>query len=90
MIYIFSVCLQTIYILIFHMAEYKSTFFGTIQIYSNLHTTRRSWFMSLILATQEAGMRRIEIQGQSRQIVHQTLSQKHTQHKTGLAEWLKW
>jgi hypothetical protein len=45
--------------------------------------------MPVILATQEAEIRRIEVQSQPRQIVCETLSQK-TLHKTGLMEWLKW
>jgi hypothetical protein len=44
--------------------------------------------MPIILATQEVEIRRIAIQSQPRQIVHETLSQK-THHKKGLVEWLK-
>jgi predicted GNAT family N-acyltransferase len=44
----------------------------------------------VILATQEAVIRRIVVQSQPRgQIVPKTLSQK-TQHMKGLEEWLKW
>jgi hypothetical protein len=39
------------------------------------------WFMSVILATQEAENRRIGVQGQPRQIVQETLSQKYPTHK---------
>jgi hypothetical protein len=44
----------------------------------------------VIFTTREAKIRRITIQSQSRQIVHETLSGKNTQHKTVLVEWLKW
>jgi hypothetical protein len=37
---------------------------------------------------QEAEIRRIEVQSQPRQIVHETLSQKSL-HTKGLVEWLK-
>jgi hypothetical protein len=47
------------------------------------------WLMPVILATQEAEIRRITVQSQSRQIVfHQTLSQKPFT-KIRLVEWLK-
>jgi hypothetical protein len=49
---------------------------------------RHQWLTTIILATQEAEIRRIEIQSQPEQIVHKTLSQK-TLHKIGLADWLK-
>jgi hypothetical protein len=43
-----------------------------------------------ILASQEAEIRRILVQSQSRQIVCETLSQKNSTHtKKGLVEWLK-
>jgi hypothetical protein len=46
--------------------------------------------MPVILATQEADIRRISVQSQPRQIVHKTLSQKKKSNgKKGLAEWLK-
>jgi hypothetical protein len=44
--------------------------------------------MPVILATQEAEIRRITVQSQSRQIVCETLSHK-TLHKTRAGEWLK-
>jgi hypothetical protein len=44
--------------------------------------------MPVILATQEAEIRRMAVSNQCRQIVHKTLSQK-TLHKRGLVEWLK-
>jgi hypothetical protein len=34
------------------------------------------WFMSVILATQKAEIRRIAVQSQPRQIIRETLSQK--------------
>jgi hypothetical protein len=45
--------------------------------------------MPVILATQEAEIRRITVQRQPGQIVRETLSQKKTHHKKGLLEWLK-
>jgi hypothetical protein len=39
------------------------------------------------LDTQEAEIRRIVVQSQPGQIVHELLSQKHTTQKIGLAEW---
>jgi hypothetical protein len=44
--------------------------------------------MSVILATQEAEIRRIAVQSQPGQIVHVTLSQ-NILHKIGLVEWVK-
>jgi hypothetical protein len=49
---------------------------------------RHQWLMLAILATQEAEIRRIAVQSQPRQIVHETLSRK-IHHKKGLVEWLK-
>jgi hypothetical protein len=43
------------------------------------------WFTPVILATQEAKIRRIVVQSQPRQIVR-ALSQKKTLHKKGLVE----
>jgi hypothetical protein len=45
--------------------------------------------MSVILATQEAEIRRITVQSQPGQIVHETLSQKKNSQKGELVEWLK-
>jgi hypothetical protein len=39
------------------------------------------WLMPVILATEEAGIRRITVQSQLGQIVHKTLSQKYLKHK---------
>jgi hypothetical protein len=36
-----------------------------------------------------AEIRRIVVQSQPRQIVHETLSQKKNHHKKGLVEWFK-
>jgi hypothetical protein len=44
--------------------------------------------MPVILATQEAEIRRIVVQSQHKQIVCETLSRK-THHKKGVVEWLK-
>jgi hypothetical protein len=41
-----------------------------------------------ILATQEAEVRRIVVQSQPRQIIHENLSKKPITEK-GLVEWLK-
>jgi hypothetical protein len=46
------------------------------------------WLAPIILAPQKAKIRKIEVQSQHRQIVHETLSQK-THHKKGLVEWVK-
>jgi hypothetical protein len=45
--------------------------------------------MPVILTTQEAEIRRIKVQSQSRQIIHKTLSQKYLTQKKGLVECLK-
>jgi hypothetical protein len=45
--------------------------------------------MPIILATQEAEIRRIVVQSEPRQIVPMTLSQKTLSQKIGLMEWLK-
>jgi hypothetical protein len=48
--------------------------------------------MPVILATQEADIRRIVVQSQPRHIVPETLSQKKKKkplHKKGPVEWLK-
>jgi hypothetical protein len=45
--------------------------------------TRHQWLTPVIPATQEAEIRRIEVQSQLRQIVHETLSQKYPTHKKG-------
>jgi plasmid maintenance system antidote protein VapI len=44
--------------------------------------------MPVILATQEAEIRRIVVPSQPGEIVHETLSQKNPSQK-GLVEWLK-
>jgi hypothetical protein len=50
----------------------------------------RCWqLMPIILAIQEAEIRRITVGSQPRQIVCETLSRKKTLHKKGLVEWLK-
>jgi hypothetical protein len=47
------------------------------------------WLMPVIIATQEAEIRRILVRSQPRQIVHNTLSQKKPSQKKGLVKWLK-
>jgi hypothetical protein len=46
------------------------------------------WLTAVILATQEAEIRRIAVQNQQRQIVLETLSGKNPS-QNGLVEWLK-
>jgi hypothetical protein len=43
---------------------------------------RGRWLTSVILATQEAVIRRITVQSQPKQIVHETLSQKYLTQKS--------
>jgi hypothetical protein len=50
---------------------------------------RCQWPTPIILITQEAETRRITVQSQSVQIVHETLSQKNLSPKERLVEWLK-
>jgi hypothetical protein len=52
------------------------------------------WLTTVILATQEAEIRQIDVQSQPRQIVlrdpiSKTKQKKKAYHKKGLAEWLK-
>jgi hypothetical protein len=44
------------------------------------------WFTPVILATQEAEIRRITVRSQPGQIVRETLSQKKKNHKKGLVQ----
>jgi hypothetical protein len=47
------------------------------------------WLTPVILATQEAEIRRITVQSQGRQVVHKTLSRKnpsHTKKAGGVAQ----
>jgi hypothetical protein len=45
--------------------------------------------MPIILAIQEAEIRRTAIQSHPGQMVHETLSRKNPSQKNGLVEWLK-
>jgi hypothetical protein len=54
----------------------------------NSITARCWWLMPIILATQEAEIRRITVQSQPGQVVCETLSQKYLTEKR-LVEWLK-
>jgi hypothetical protein len=45
--------------------------------------------MPVILATQEAEIRRIEVPSRPKQIVPETLARKNPSQKKGLVEWLK-
>jgi hypothetical protein len=47
------------------------------------------WFMRIILATQEAEIRRITVRSQPEEIVLKTLSRKKPFTKKELVEWLK-
>jgi hypothetical protein len=59
-------------------------------VFSEVTRTARHWGLtSVILATQEADIRRIMVQSQSRQIVCKTLPQKIPITKKWLVEWLK-
>jgi hypothetical protein len=49
--------------------------------FKRLNKTRYWWLTPIILATQEADIRRIMVQSQPKQIVHKTLSQKHSSQK---------
>jgi hypothetical protein len=51
-----------------------------------VYVARHWWFMHVILATREAEIRRITVQSQPRQIVHETQSQKKSITKKGLVE----
>jgi hypothetical protein len=46
----------------------------------------RQWFTPVILATQEAEIRRITVRSQPGKIVRETLSQKKKNHKKGLVQ----
>jgi hypothetical protein len=46
--------------------------------------------MLVILATQEAEIKRIGVQSQPRYIVQETLSGRYLTQKRGLVKWLKW
>jgi hypothetical protein len=48
----------------------------------------RQWLTLIIIATQEAEIRRITVQSQPRQIVWRPYPKK-TYHKKGLVDWLK-
>jgi hypothetical protein len=50
-------------------------------IMENCKISRHWWLTSVILATQEAEIRRIEVQSQPRQIVCETLSKKKKKKK---------
>jgi hypothetical protein len=52
-------------------------------------SARHQWLMPVILAAQEAEMRKITAQSRHGLIVPEILSQEKSHHKKGLAEWLK-
>jgi hypothetical protein len=47
------------------------------------------WLIPIILATQEAEIRRIAVESQLGQIFLRDLISKKTHHKKGLVKWLK-
>jgi hypothetical protein len=49
---------------------------------------RHQWLKPVILATQEVELRRIAVQSQPRETVHETLSRKNPSQKRRV-EWLK-
>jgi hypothetical protein len=55
----------------------------------NTFLAGHQWLMPIILATQEAKIRRISVQSHPGQLVRKTLSRKKTLHKNGLVEWLR-
>jgi hypothetical protein len=57
--------------------------------FSVFYTEVTPWLTPVILATQEADIRRIAVRSQPGQIVCKTLSQRKAHHKKGLVEWLK-
>jgi hypothetical protein len=52
--------------------------------------TRHQWLMPVIVATQEAEIRRIQIRRKPLANSWRDPHLENTQHKTGSAEWLKW
>jgi hypothetical protein len=57
--------------------------------YKTMKQARCQWLIPVILVIQEAEIRRIVVQGQLGQTVHETLSPKNPLQETGLVEWLK-
>jgi hypothetical protein len=54
-----------------------------------VYRARLWWLTPIILATQEAEIRRIKVQSEPRKIVHGTLSQKKSITKKELVEWVQ-
>jgi hypothetical protein len=54
-----------------------------------LKSARSRWLTPVILATQEAEIRRIVIEAKPGKIVHKTVTRKKKIHRKGLVEWLK-
>jgi hypothetical protein len=64
---------------------YKSTELPKVDKSRSRIRAGHQWLMPVILATQDAEIRSIVVQRQSRQIVHETLSRKNAS-QNGLAE----
>jgi hypothetical protein len=58
------------------------------EVFKNKDSTRHLWLTPVILATQEAEIRRITVRSQPRQIVPRDSISKNTSQKE-LVEWLK-
>jgi hypothetical protein len=59
------------------------TFPSQHPILSYIFVARGQWFTPIILATQEAEIRRTAVQSQPRQVIHETLSGKKSFIKKG-------
>jgi hypothetical protein len=73
-------CLLSNYFLFLSMFSFESLSFGSsnpifgVKIKYKLNLARCLWLTPVILATQEAEIRKIEVRGKPGQIVHETLS----------------
>jgi hypothetical protein len=71
--------------------QYKITMVSNLvfNLIQKMETARQRWLIPVILATQEAEIRRILVQSQPWQIICETLSQKTPTHQKRAVEWLK-